>query len=168
LTDPVNAGLVATRIADALASLEPASADYFRANLQRFTQALEAKLAEWQKTLAPFRGRRVVAYHNLWPYFARRFGLTFDLFLEPKPGIPPTPAHLAEVMAKMKAEGTRVIIVEPFQNRKTAETVATATGATVVNVTQYPGGVRGTEAGYVALMDYLVSRLAKALADTSR
>ena len=114
--------------------------------------------------LAPFAGRQIVAYHDTWPYFAQRFGLKIELFLEPKPGIPPTPASLAEVITKMKAEHLKVIIVEPYQNRKTAETVAAETGATVVPVTQYPGGVKGTEAGYVELIDYLVNALAKELA----
>jgi zinc/manganese transport system substrate-binding protein len=91
--------------------------------------------------------------------------LKIDLFLEPKPGIPPTPAHLADVIMKMKMENIHVIIVDPYLNRKTAETVARNTGATVVDVTQFPGGVKGTEGGYIQMMDYLVKALAKALAE---
>jgi len=120
-------------------------------------------LAAWQKLLAPQHGQHVVAYHNSWPYFGERFGLKIDLFLEPKPGIPPTPAHLAEVQARMKEQNIRVIIVDPYLNRRTAETVARNTGATVLDVTQFPGGVKGTEGGYVQLLDYLVTSLAKAL-----
>jgi zinc/manganese transport system substrate-binding protein len=86
-----------------------------------------------------------------------------ELFLEPKPGIPPTPAHLVEVIEAMKKENIGVIIVEPYQNRKTAETVAGKTGAVIIEFTQYPGGVQGTEAGYIAMMDCLVNTLAKAL-----
>ena len=106
----------------------------------------------------------MVAYHNSWLYFAERFGLKIELFLEPKPGIPPTPAHLAEVIAKMKEQHGRVIIVDPYLNRKTAETAARATGATVVDVTQFPGGLKGTEGGYIQLMDHLVDSLTQALA----
>ena len=113
--------------------------------------------------MAPFKGAHLVAYHNSWVYFADRFGLKIELFLEPKPGIPPSPAHMAEVIAKMKQESARVIIVDPYLNRKTAETVARSTDAKVVDVAQFPGGVKGTEAGYIALMDYLVNSLAKAL-----
>ena len=80
-----------------------------------------------------------------------------DLYLEPKPGIPPTPAHLAEVIAKMKEEKAHVIIVDPYLNRKTGDTVARNTGATVVEVSQFPGGVKGTEGGYIQLLDYLVN-----------
>jgi zinc/manganese transport system substrate-binding protein len=83
--------------------------------------------------------------------------------MEPKPGIPPTPAHLAEVITKMKTGGAHVIIVDPYVSRRTAETVASKTGATVVDVTQFPGGVKGTEGGYIPMMDYVVKSIAKAL-----
>ena len=91
-----------------------------------------------------------------------------DLFLEPKPGIPPTPSHLTEVITRMKTENIRVIIVEPHLNRKTAEAVSTHTGAVVLEFAQYPGGVKGTEGGYLELMDYLVRSLAKTFAATSK
>jgi zinc/manganese transport system substrate-binding protein len=165
LVDPVNAKIVAQNIAVALALNDAADAEYFQANLNKFRDTIEAKLAEWQAKLAPFKGVPVVAYHNSWLYFAGRFGLEIDLFLEPKPGIPPSPAHLTEVIAQMKARQARVIIVDPYLNRKTAETVARATGATVVDVTQFPGGVKGAGPGYFELMDYLVNSLAKALAE---
>ena len=166
LTDPVNARIVATNIADALCALDEKSAETYRANLNTFNAALEAKLVEWQKTLAPFRGQTVVSYHDSWPYFGQRFGLKMDLFLEPKPGIPPTPAHLAQVIMKMKQDRVRVIIVDPYLNLKTAETVARNTDATVVAVTQFPGGVKGTDGGYLQMMGYLVNALAQALGKT--
>lgn len=163
LVDPANARIVAGHLADAFCKLDEKACDAFHANLKKFTDALDAKSAEWEKTLAPFKGREVVAYHNSWLYFAERFGLKIELFLEPKPGIPPSPAHLADVIAKMKATNARVVIVDPYLNRQTAETVARSTGATVVDVAQFPGGVKGTEGGYLPLMDYLVNSLAKAL-----
>jgi zinc/manganese transport system substrate-binding protein len=165
MTDPENAKIVARHIAEALGQLDPADAATFNANRDKFISELDAKLANWQKELAPFKGKPFVAYHNSWPYFAARFGLKSELFLEPKPGIPPSPAHLADVIVKMKAEDARVIIVDPYLNRKTAETVARNTGATVVDVAQFPGGVKETEGGYIALMDYLVNSMAKALGE---
>lgn len=162
---PSNGKIVAQNIADGLAQNDPKNADTYRANLKKFDDAIDAKLAQWHKTLDPFKGQSVVAYHDSWPYFAKEFGLKIDLFLEPKPGIPPTPAHLAEVIMKMKEENAKVIIVDPYLNRKTAETVARDTGATVVEVTQFPGGVKGTEGGYIATVDYLVNALAKALGE---
>jgi len=165
MTDPLNAKIVAEHIANALCQLDPKSCDVYRADLKKFTLGLESKTKEWEKLLAPFKGQRLVAYHNTWPYFARQFGLNIDLFLEPKPGIPPTPVHLAEVVSRMKAEHVRVILVEPYQNRRTAEAVAADTGAMVVDVAQFPGGVKGTDKGYIELMDYLVNSIAKALSE---
>ena len=162
MTDPVNGKIAAKEICDSFCQVDRTSAGYYRANLVRFSGAIDAKLAEWQTRLAPFRGKRIVTYHNSWVYFAERFGLKIDLFLEPKPGIPPTPANLAHVKSVMKAEHIGLIIVEPYLDRKTAETIARDTGATVVDVTQFPGGVKGTEGGYIELLDYLVDSIAGA------
>src|SRR5471032_686885 len=93
LTDPLNARIVAAHIARSLAELDAKSADTFQANLKKFDAQLDTKLAEWQKLLAPYQGRPLVTYHNYWIYFGRRFGFPMELFLEPKPGIPPTPAQ---------------------------------------------------------------------------
>lgn len=163
LVDPANAKIVAHHITDAFASLDAVNREYYELNAKKFMAALDVKLAEWQAKLAPFKGEHLVAYHNSWLYFAERFGLKIEIFLEPKPGIPPSPAHLATVMAKMKEQNARVVIVDPYLNRKTAETVARGSGAKVVDVTQFPGGVKGTEGGYIALMDYLVNSLAAAM-----
>jgi zinc/manganese transport system substrate-binding protein len=163
LVDPDNAKIVARHITEVFCTLDAKSAPAYRANLQQFVQALDSKLAEWEKQMAPFRGQQVVAYHNSWLYFGQRFGLKIDLFLEPKPGVPPTPTHLAEVIIGMKADKVHVILVDPYLNRRTAETVAGKTGATVVDVSQFPGGVKGTEGGYIPLMDHLVSSVARAL-----
>ncbi len=163
--DPVNAKIIAAHLADAFAKLDSSAAEAYRANAMKFTDALDAKLAEWAAKLAPFKGAKVVSYHKSWPYFAERFGLEMDLFLEPKPGIPPSPAHLADIIAKMKEQRARVIIVDPYLNRKTAETVARSTDAKVVDVAQMPGGVKGTDS-YIVLLDYLVNSLAKALGET--
>ncbi len=164
MVDPVNARIAAQHIADAFAKLDPKQATTYQANLKKFTAALDTKLAEWQKQLAPSKDAPIAAYHNSWPYFARRFGLQIDLFLEPKPGIPPSPAHLAEIITKMKEEKVKVVFHDPYLNRRTAESVAESTGATVVDVAQYPGGAKGSEGGYIPMMDYLVNAVAKALA----
>jgi len=168
MTDSLNAKIVAEHIASAFCQLDPRSCDIYRTNSKKFIAELESKTAEWEKLLLPFKGQRVVAYHDTWPYFAGRFGLNIDVFLEPKPGIPPTPVHLADVISRMKAEHVRVILVEPYQNRKTAEAVAADTGATVVDVAQFPGGIKATGKGYIELMDYLVNSIAKALSECKR
>ena len=165
LVDPVNAKIVAHHLADAFAKLDAANKDFYLANATKFVTTLDDKIPKWKAELAPFSGQQVAAYHNSWVYFAERFGLKIEIFLEPKPGIPPSPAHLADVIAKMKDRSARVIIVDPYLNRRTAETVARSTGANVLDVAQFPGGVTGTDGGYVALMDYLVNSLAKTLGE---
>jgi zinc/manganese transport system substrate-binding protein len=165
MNDPLNGKIVAAHIANAFCQLDPKSCDVFKANLKKFNDRLDGKMAEWQKLLAPYQGKDVVSYHNYWVYFADRFGVKMDLYLEPKPGIPPTPAHLAEVITKMKSDNIKVIIVQPYQNRKTAETVASHTGAVVVDFPSFPGGSKETES-YIDWMDHLVNSLAKAFAQT--
>lgn len=159
LTDPANAKVVAAHIARAFAQLDAASASAYTANLAQFNTRLDAKLVEWDKRLAPWRGRPLVTYHNYWIYFGHHFGFPMDLFLEPKPGIPPTPAHLAEVIGKMKAQNVKLIAVQPYQNRKTAETVAGHTGALVLDFPSFPGG-KGSE-GYLEWIDLLVQSTAR-------
>jgi zinc/manganese transport system substrate-binding protein len=160
--DPIIAKAVAQHIAQAFSAVDPAKASAYQANEQKFEAAINAKLQEWGATMLPFKGQHVAAYHDSWPYFGHRFGLEIDLFLEPKPGIPPSPSHLAEVIAQMKAQKIKAIIVEPYHDRKIAERVADATGAKVVDFAQYPGALRGTET-YVKLIDKLVTNLAAAL-----
>jgi zinc/manganese transport system substrate-binding protein len=162
MTDPIIAKAIAQHIAQSFSAVDPANAAAYEANYQKFEATINAKLQEWGAALLPFKGQHVVAYHDSWPYFAHRFGINIDIFLEPKPGIPPSPSHLAEVITQMKGQNIKAIIVEPFQDKKVAEKVAGATGAKVVEFAQFPGGLPGTDS-YVKLIDTLVSRLAVAL-----
>ena len=145
MLDPLNARIVAAHIARVLTSLDPDGADAYQANLAAFESSLTSKMTEWTAKLAPFAGRRIVTYHPTWRYFGRRFGLVADTFLEPKPGIPPSPPHLAQVIQKMEAEKIHVLLVEPYQPRKTADAVAERTQAAVGEVCQFPGGLPGTD-----------------------
>jgi zinc/manganese transport system substrate-binding protein len=162
MTDPIIAKAVAQHIAQSFSAVDAANASSYDANYKRFEATINAKLQEWGAAMLPFKGQNVVAYHDSWVYFAHRFGLNIDIFLELKPGIPPSPSHLVEVIAQMKAQKIKAIIVEPFHDRKIAEKVASSTGAKVVDFCQFPGGIPGTDT-YVKLIDALVSRLAAAL-----
>ena len=162
VVDPIIAKTVAANIARAFTAVDEKNTLVYDANLKKFEAAINAKLQEWGAAMLPFKGQNVVAYHDSWPYFAHRFGVNIDTFLEPKPGIPPSPSHLAGVIEKMKAQKIKAIIVEPFHDRKIAEKVASATGAKVVEFAQYPGGLPGTDS-YVKLIDKLVSNLSAAL-----
>jgi zinc/manganese transport system substrate-binding protein len=160
--DPIIAKAIAQHIAQSFSTLDPANAAIYDANYKKFEAAINAKLQQWGATMLPFKGQHVTAYHDSWPYFGHRFGLEIDIFLEPKPGIPPSPSHLAEVITQMKAQKIKAIIVEPYHDRKIAERVASATGAKVVDFAQYPGALADTDS-YIKLIDALVSRLAAAL-----
>ncbi len=162
MTDPIIGKAVAQHIAQAFAAVDPAHAASYEANGKKFEAAINAKLQEWGTAMLPFKGQSVVAYHDSWPYFAHRFGVNIDIFLEPKPGIPPSPSHLAEVIGQIKAQKIKAIIVEPFHDRKIAERVASATGAKVVDFAQYPGALPNSDS-YIKLMDMLVARLSAAL-----
>src|SRR3989440_6577595 len=111
MSDPIIAKAVAQHIAQALSAVDPANAAFYEANYKRFEATINAKLQEWGAALLPFKGQNVVAYHDSWPYFAHRFGVNIDTFLEPKPGIPPSPSHLAEGIEKMTAQKIKAIIV---------------------------------------------------------
>jgi len=160
--DPIIAKAIAQHIAQSFSTVDAANAAVYDANYKKFEATINAKLQEWGAALLPFKGQNVVAYHDSWVYFAHRFGLNIDIFLEPKPGIPPSPSHLTEVIAQMKAQKIKVILVEPFHDRRIAEKVASATGAKVVDFAQFPGGLPGTD-NYVKLIGTLISRLAAAL-----
>src|SRR5205807_8091446 len=157
MVDPIIAKTVALHIAQAFSALDAPNAAAYDANYKKFEATINAKLQEWGAALLPFKGQNIVAYHDSWPYFGHRFGLNIDTFLEPKPGIPPSPSHLAEVIEKMKAQKMKAIIIEPFHDRKIAEKVAGATGAKVVEFAQYPGALPNTDS-YVKLIDALVAR----------
>lgn len=160
--DPIIAKTIAQHIAQSFAAIDAVNAAAYDANYKKFEAAINAKLQEWGAAMLPFKGQHVVSYHDSWPYFAHRFGIEIDIFLEPKPGIPPSPSHLAEVIEQIKTQHIKAIIVEPFHDRKIAEKVASATGAKVVDFAQYPGALPNTET-YPKLMDALVARLSAAL-----
>jgi len=166
MLDPLNSKVVAEHIARVFSSLDTAGAAVYSGNLVKFAAELDQKMKEWQAALAPYAGRQIVTYHPTWRYFSQRFGLVAETFLEPKPGIPPSPPHLAMVMQKMQSEKIRVLLVEPYQPHKTAESVAGKVGAQVVDVCQFPGALPNT-GSYLELIDTVVKKIAAALAATS-
>jgi zinc/manganese transport system substrate-binding protein len=162
LLDPANVKIVASEIADHFSKVDPKSAATYKANLAAFNAKIDTKAAEWQKALAPFKGAKFVTYHNDFIYLADKYGFQIVETLEPKPGIAPSAAHLAKVIATMKSTGARAILVQPYQNRKTAETVARQADGIVIDVSQQPGALKGTTT-YFDLMDTLVHTLVTAL-----
>ena len=136
---------------------------------QKLGQFLEKQgegkdLAGWLGSLSPYAGTLVVADHDLWPYFAARFGLVVHRFLEPKPGIPPTTRHLAEVIEAMKDRKIGIILATPYFDPRHAEFAAGATGAKIVRLAHQTGALGGGD-DYVDFVDQNVRRLVGALGE---
>ena len=160
LLDPVNAKTVARTIADGLCGVDHARCDTFTAGAKRFADTIDARLPGWQSALAGRRGAKVVTYHKDFDYFAERFGLEVVGTLEPKPGIPPSPTHLAELVPRMQADHVRLVLIEPYRNRQTPDFVAGKTGATVLVLPLMPDGKEITD--YVGVIDHAVRQIAAA------
>ncbi len=158
--DPLNAKVIASNIAERLSKLQPENEVYFKRNLSDFNHKIDEKLIEWKNKLAPLKGEKIAVYHRSWPYFVNRFSLDITCELEPKPGIPPSPEHLREVIEKIKEADVKIILMEVFYDEKPAQFVAQATGAKVVIVPNSVGGTKETK-DYFSLMDTIIDKLAQ-------
>jgi zinc/manganese transport system substrate-binding protein len=152
-TDPNDALKIAAGLAQRLAELDPDHAAAYAANAAKFTESVKAALVGWDKQLAPFKGTPVVTYHKSWIYFADWAALNMVGFVEPKPGIPPNPSHVANVLRIMNAQKVPVILQEEWYSAQTSELLARASGATLVRV---PGMTSDGET-YVAHISKLVA-----------
>jgi zinc/manganese transport system substrate-binding protein len=161
--DPENGRIIARAIAGKLSQLDPSGAAEYQSNLAAF----EAKLTEgekrWDAALAPYAGTELVTYHTSWPNFLKHFKLAAAGYIEPKPGIPPSPSHTVEIIDLMRARKIPVILMEPYFDRKTPQQIAEKTGATLLVFIPSVGGVPEAK-DYFALFDYDVKMLADALA----
>jgi ABC-type Zn uptake system ZnuABC Zn-binding protein ZnuA len=160
--DPANAITVTAGIVEALAHLAPVERDAFVANRERFLAELEARRKRWNESLAPFAGVKLIAYHNSWPYFARRFRLDVVDFIEPKPGVAPSPAHLARLIAEGRKAGVRAILHEPYEPEDASRLAAERLGVPFVRLATSVGSLPHTD-DYLALLDFNVTALARAL-----
>jgi len=159
--DPKNAEIITGTILEALARIDPANAVRYEANRLAFLVRLRAKLSEWESKLGPLKAMPIVAYHNSWPYFARRFRLDFVGFIETKPGVPPSPAHLAGIIQTMRARGVRIVVREPQEPERDVAFVAGKAGASIVTLAASVGAL--PQAGdYIALIDANVAALLSA------
>jgi ABC-type Zn uptake system ZnuABC Zn-binding protein ZnuA len=159
--DPENAAFITANIMEGLARIDPAHTKSFETNRQAFLARLSAKLNEWEAKLAPLRTMPIIAYHNSWPYFARRFRLDFADFLEIKPGVPSTPSHLAAIIDTMRSRNVRLVVREPHEPERDVAFVAAKMGASVVVLAPSVGALPGA-ADYIALFDTDVAALLEA------
>ncbi len=160
--DPENGRRIAKAFADRFSQMDTADASYFQQRYADFDKRLSTAEKGWEAKMAPFRGRKVITYHRSWPNFCERFGLEVVDYVEPRPGIPPTPSHTLEVINTMKSQGIHVILVEPYFDLRTPNSIAQQTGGEVAVLLPSVGGVKQVT-DYFQLFDYDIDLLVKIL-----
>lgn len=160
--DPENGRRIARLFAAKFSQLDPKNAATYQANTKAWEDRLNAAEAAWMADLAAIKGKPVVAWHTSWRYFAEYTGMKIVAYMEPKPGVPPSPAHLLQVVRAVRQSGARAIIMEPFYDHKLADLVARQTGAKVLILPPSVGGAPGIN-DYVQLMRHDISQLAAAV-----
>jgi zinc/manganese transport system substrate-binding protein len=165
--DPENGKIIAKDIADKLSQFRPGDRTQFEQRLADFTSRLDAAEKRWLAAMAPYKGTKVVTYHRSYSNFADRFGLDVIGYVEPRPGIPPTPQHTLDVINEMKRQSARIILVEPYFDLKTPNSIARETGAQVLVMPPSVGGVKDV-ADYFKLFDYDIALLTDAIKKTGR
>jgi zinc/manganese transport system substrate-binding protein len=163
--DPENGLRIAKGIEGKLSELRPADAAYFAQRYEDFAKRLKEAERRWDGQMKPFRGRKVVTYHRSWPNFAKSFGLDVVGYIEPRPGIPPTPSHVVEIINQMRRDKVKVILVEPYFDLKTPQSIARETGGQVVVLMPSVGGDKPIT-DYFKLFDYDIGLLVRAFQAT--
>jgi zinc/manganese transport system substrate-binding protein len=163
--DPENGKRIAQAIAAKLAEMDGANGAYYKQREQDFESRLTAAIQRWKAQLAPYKGLKVVSYHRSWTNFADAFGLDVIGYVEPKPGIPPTPQHTLDVINAMKGQNVKIIMVEPYFDLKTPNSIASNTGGKVLVMPPSVGGVPQA-ADYFKLFDYDLGLLLGAIKET--
>jgi zinc/manganese transport system substrate-binding protein len=159
--DPENGLRIAKGIQNKLSEMRPNDSAYFAQRYDSFEQRLKQADQRWQEEMKPYAGRMIVTYHRSWPNFAEHFGLNVVGYVEPRPGIPPSPQHTVELIGLMKRDGVKIIAVEPYFDLKTPDSVARETGGQVVVLTPSVGGEKEIT-DYFKLFDYDIAKLKQA------
>jgi zinc/manganese transport system substrate-binding protein len=159
--DPENGLRIAKGIADKLAEMRPSDTAYFAQRYADFEQRLKQADQRWLAEMAPYSGRKVVTYHRSWPNFADHFHLNVVGYVEPRPGIPPSPQHTVELIRQMKRDNIKVIVVEPYFDLKTPNAIARETGGQVIVLPPSVGGEKEIT-DYFKLFDYDIAKLKQA------
>ena len=162
---PDNGRRIAQAIQKKLSEISPADAAYFAQRYADFDRRLAEAEKRWQAAMAPYKGVKVVTYHRSWPNFTDAFGLNVIGYVEPKPGIPPSPSHTLELIQEMKRQNVKVIIIEPYFDSKTPNAIGRETGAQVIVLAPSVGGVKEVT-DYFKLFDYDVNLVVNAIKQT--
>jgi zinc/manganese transport system substrate-binding protein len=163
--DPENGKIIGREIAEKLARLRPGDKAYFDQRLADFTARLDAAEKRWLAAMAPYKGVKVVTYHRSFPNFAERFGLDVVGYVEPRPGIPPTPQHTLDLINEMKRQNIKLVLVEPYFDLKTPNAIGRETGAQVLVMPPSVGGIKEIT-DYFKLFDYDINLLVTAIKQT--
>jgi zinc/manganese transport system substrate-binding protein len=147
---------VAEGMAQLLVDADKANADFYLANYRTFSERVKEKEKEWRT--APLKGRKYVAYHKYFEYLADEFGFRLIGYLEPKPGIPPSAAHIEELIELMKREKPEAILVTPAIGKEEAESLSARTGVKVIVLPHDVGSTPGTD-DLISFWDKIVSLL---------
>ena len=158
--DPLNAEIITNTIVNALITADPSSEKEFMKARERFLGELNSKIADWQSRVKPIQGKPIFAYHNNWAYFARRFRFNIIGYLEPKPGIPPSAAHLDRLIVYGKSNDVKIIIRKGSESAKSSSFVAEKIGAKVV-ILEGSVGANDKINNYFQLFDYNIAELTK-------
>ncbi|MEW6145628.1 MAG: metal ABC transporter substrate-binding protein [Thermodesulfobacteriota bacterium] len=164
LLDPRNGIPVAKGIAAKLSEVDPENASYYDENYEKFAKLLESKIKEWDEELAPYKGTEIVSYHKNLEYLSEWAGLKEVGFIEPKPGIPPTPSHVAELIKKMKSMDVKLVIASNYYPQKTPSIIAEQTGAAFLSIPTQVEGEDGINT-YFDLFDAIVGEITGALSE---
>jgi ABC-type Zn uptake system ZnuABC Zn-binding protein ZnuA len=159
--DPDNGRRIAKGISEKLGELDPGDNAYFQQRFQDFEKRLGTAEQKWDSEMAPYRGRKLVTYHNSFPNFAKHFHLDVIGYVEPRPGIPPTPSHTIDLIGLMKRENCKLVLVEPYFDLKTPNSIGAATGGKVVVYLPSVGGEKQVT-NYFELFDYDIGLITKA------
>ena len=160
--DPENGKVIAKEIAEKLSQLRPNDRSFFDQRLNGFVARLSDAGKRWAAMMAPYKGTKVVTYHRSFPNFAERFGLDVIGYVEPRPGIPPSPQHTLDLINEMKRQNVKLVLVEPYFDLKTPNSIGRATGAEVLVMPPSVGGVKDVT-DYFTLFDYDINLLIGAL-----
>jgi zinc/manganese transport system substrate-binding protein len=160
--DPGNGRRIAQAIQQKLAAMRPADAGYFQARLADFDRRLGEAEKRWDAAMAPYKGLKIVTYHKSWPNFTERFGLDVIGYVEPKPGIPPSPTHTMELIQEMRRQNVKILLVEPYFDLKTPNSIGRETGAKVLVMSPSVGGEKEVT-DYIALFDRDIKLLVTAI-----
>jgi ABC-type Zn uptake system ZnuABC Zn-binding protein ZnuA len=153
-----NVEIVVRNIADGLVRVDPEGTAVYEQNRDRYLARVKATFEDLKEKMRPFHGTAVLQYHESWDYFCEAMGLEIAGSLEPKPGIPPTPGHLKQVVEQAKASKAKFILVEPYYPKRPVRFVEEKAGVEGVRLPLYLGGQKGIE-DYLENLRYIVDTI---------